>query len=103
MDKNEVDNNTFLKKLITQTEPIIAETTQEEDSQVLQMKERKKKEKTLKDDLISSLLNEKNGSRRLQVMAYIRPEIHNKIEEISIKSRSSMSKVIEKILEESLK
>lgn len=103
MDKNEVDNNAFLKKLIPKNEPIIVENTQEEDSQSLQMKDRKKKEKTMKDDLISSLLNEKNGSRRLQVMSYIRPEIHTKIEEISIKSRSSMSKVIEKILEESLK
>ncbi len=103
MDKNTVDNQGFLNKLIPKHNPTIVEEKTEEEIQTLNFKDKKKKEKTLREDLISTLLSEKSESRRLQVMSYIRPEIHSKIEDIAVKSRSSISKVIEKILEETLK
>ena len=106
MDKStaeKVDNQVFLNKLISNKQDPIVEEKPQEENQSLNFKDKKKKEKTLREDLISSLLSEKSESRRLQVMSYIKPEIHSKIEDIAVKSRSSISKVIEKILEETLR
>ena len=57
----------------------------------------------MSDEIISSLLQQKATSKRVQLMAHVKPDIYAQIDEIAIKSRTSISKVVEKILEEALK
>ena len=102
-----MNNNDDLLNMIVSDKPVMSNLKPVEEiplaNNQINKKEKKLREKTMSDEIISSLLQQKATSKRVQLMAHVKPDIYAQIDEIAIKSRTSISKVVEKILEEALK